>query len=535
MDCHALDAVFAWLDGESLLRAVMVCRRWAERAFRPEAWRGRTTPVEWLREMPARDAYRRSLEARTRWRRGRVAVTQLAARNANLLCVDRHWIAYRPEDAGPMRVYDVAGARTVGLLPCPANSVALSVRKARCATIRWEPNACGTVGTGRPVCTVWAPPSEGLRWRVAYEVPFDGADICLPRVRWHDDGLLVCTNTDSTGGSVVEWFDAGAGAAVSVARHGFRNTGMAGPLLFGSGTRVFLTDMRVVHALDPRVPPDHRRPLLTLCDGDAGYSRHDPVALDDGRHIAVLRSTARRFEPAGAELWDVRGASGRASLAAQLPDAREWNALCATARGTVLGWVRRPCDDRRNCVSPRYPCPGCRVVLEEWDTARGSVEPLLAVGTGHAMLLDDMFHVWGDERRTVLYYDFRRADGLYVLDTDPNPAAAPTATPPGAHGVPTATLPGADGAPTAICFGAHGVSTATRPGTHDVPTATLPGADGAPTAILPGAHDVPTAILPGADGAPTATLPGADGAPTAILPGADGAPTAILPGADGAP
>ena len=432
-DGHALDAVFAWLDGESLLRAGAVCRRWRERAARDEAWRGRlVTEVGWARGMHPRDVLLMSLNCAAGWRRRRVTPTELARGDARWLCADGDWLAYReaegrflrePESGAfawrrAVRIHDAGAEQTVATLPVDAEAAAASRAGGRCATLHWDAHR------RRSVCDVWTASADdhddsgGGGWRRAstLELPYAFYDVDKHWVahsydcglRWQNETLLVYGRgtADQEARVCAEWLDAGTGALRSVARHSWRSVAFYGGArtgwIVGVGASSFVVTEDSMYVLDPRTDTDRRPPpsLLRLRQPSGGAVRRRIQrcdALDDGRHIALHWRTD---EASSVELWDVRAARADAVLGV---DPRWEQTLCTTARGTVLGWSSGPDADGYH-----------RGALMEWDAARGTVDERLAV----------RFHpgqprigcVWADERRAVV----RRGDaGLYVFDAAP--------------------------------------------------------------------------------------------------------------------
>ena len=393
-DDHALDAVLAWLDNESLLRAGAACRRWRERTTRRDAWRGRVAEVGWTRGMHPRDAYVRSLDVRARWRRRCVAVTELP-RNLKMLCADGDWLVCGHETMLPrdgvygrspcVRIYDAATTRTVAELAVHARAAALSRTNALCASL--SPRAALS-----PVCDmrcdVWAPPRAGGRWRAACTVPIERTMSAAAALRWQGDTLLVYDNCCTAAGPscYAEWFDVGAGAARSVSRREYDDIPTGGQLVC-SGPLAMVASGWEIRVLDPRTRDVV--PLMTLRREPADHPIATEItALDDGRHIAMQRYVRC------VELWDVRAARADATPVARLRDVRWHGILCATARGTVLGYADRPC--------PRHTAVrrACGIAIEEWDTVRGSAEALLEVGD--ACDAESYGCAWADERRAVV-------------------------------------------------------------------------------------------------------------------------------------
>ena len=444
---HALDAVFVWLDSESLLRAGAVCRRWAERASRPEAWRGRVAGVEWARDLTPRDAYRRSLNVRARWLRGRhVAMTALVRRNdVDVLCADGRRLAYRCADEAvgavaaddaddrwdgtalawvdAIRICDVASGRTVGSLPVHVVRVALARENVHCATTGpqqddsdrellqvWSPAAaaaadCGTSG-GVDVVAEWRPTCTATLG--ATEHMYDSG------LQWQGDRLLLYRGVAGDAGEhVAEWFDVGDGEARVAARHSYRDGTMHGTLVC-LGASAFAVSGRAIYALDPRAPPGGTGPLMTLRSGARGAHEDTKAgALDDGRHVVTYPHDSNPAgSPLGIELWDVRAARTDAAPVAARYD-RGWERLpCATARGTVLGWVRHRCR-RHGITSFVQRCGECCASLVEWDPARNSVETRLDVRTSAWVRC-----VWADERRALLHHPDNE---IYLVDADAPP------------------------------------------------------------------------------------------------------------------
>ena len=432
---HALDAVFAWLDGESLLRAGMVCRRWAHRAVGKEAWHGRVAGVRWARDLSPRDAYRRSLSVRSHWLR-RVAVTTLET-GLRPLCSDGDWLVYahdrsHPDDpshcrysGGPVpreyyrstRLYDADLARTVAVLPDDARAAALWRQTARCATVTTEgPGPGMPYYTYSATCTVWAPavpPDDRGReaWCKLCSFRLGETTPGTAVVRWQHahHRLLVYRATNSC--CCVEWFDVGAGTARPAARQERAWSSSVQLVAAADASSAFLAVDNALYALDPRASADPgASPLLTFDAAD-----HRSVAdLGDGRHVV----TGHRAEKTGhrgswcLELWDLRAAGARAAPVATLyPPSRHrpsWQdvPMCATARGTVLGLTHRECPQRAYCSA--------HVAIEEWDPARGSTRKLFVAGDDC-----DFGHYtwrWADERRIIMGHNY--LPGV-LLDADP--------------------------------------------------------------------------------------------------------------------
>ena len=445
-DDHVLDAAFAWLDVESLLRAAAVCRRWRQRATRDEAWRGRGSgsgaEVGWARGLRPRDVLLTSLNVATRWRRGRVTTTELARGDARWLCADGDWLAYR-EAAGRfvydhkacaflapqvVRIHDAASARTAATLPVDAHAAAVSLAGGRCATLRWD------ALQGSSVCDVWTASADdhhggGGGWGRAatlafaqafYDVREDKGDSGCG-LQWQNDALLVYgRRCDRADGHQVcaEWLDAGTGALRPVARRPWQSLssydGLRAPVgrIVPVGASAFLVTENAVYALDPRADTGRRPPpLLKWQSGPTPRRRFVGCdALDDGRHIAVRCGVG---DVGLVELWDVRAARAGAVLRV-LPC---WTrTLCATARGTVLLWTSRMLAYESE-GGGRYR----KHRLVEWDTTRGTAKKLLAVKVDeHQPQIDCM---WADERRAVMS---RGDSGLYVLDATARAATTPT-------------------------------------------------------------------------------------------------------------
>ena len=418
---HTLDAAFAWLDGESLLRAGAACRRWRERASRPEAWRGRVGEVGWARALSPRDAYLRSLNARARWRRRRIAVTRLGHGKTHLLCRDDDWLLYECTDAvlgcdahgvaalEPTRsacIYDAASARTVATLPVHAHAAALSNRHRRCAAITYPD--IPSSDDDAALCELWSPaadPSDdgGAPWRLAGSVTCGRRSGFRYTLQWHDDVLFALQGSALGNVPVVaEWIDWGTGAARSVSRREYpaRWTQLE-PVRIG--TTAFVLCERELYALDRRTPPGDAAPLMTLGPPWAGSGPcfRGVASLGDGRHIATHRPWSWT-EAMVVELWDVRAAHAGATPVAELRAMGIVSVLGATARGTVLLWMRQ---------AGNGILPGSRTIVE-WNTARGSLETLLVVRQqfGRACHV-----IQADERRAVALYD----DGqMFLLDAD---------------------------------------------------------------------------------------------------------------------
>ena len=433
-DVHALDAVLAWLDAESLLRAAMVCRRWAGRATRDGAWRGRVAEVAWTRGVRAHDAYRRSLNVRARWRRGRVTATALMLGRGRLLCADGDWLAVAVrgrglcwtggaaelEETRTVYLYDAAVSRTVGTLPVRATAAALSRDAARCVTI-----AHPAARRDRPVCAVWTPPpdADGGAWRSACEVPLGCrvSDSHRMHLCWHGDALAVLRDGPQGGDARVlaEWFDVGAGQARCVARHAFSVP--AGCDVPWDHEGALLMVGNAVYALDPRAPPEPP-PLARLPRMETPLERSRVLSLDGGRRFVTCATRACRYGKR-LELWDAR--AGTAPVAA-LHDERwydvprgialrgeRWDdVLCGTARGTVLGSATVPCAAHRWCAVSLSECAWCRLSVREWDPARGAADEVAAVGNSGTLYVSCP---WADERRVLLDYG---KEGLHLLDAD---------------------------------------------------------------------------------------------------------------------
>lgn len=409
-DYHALDAAFAWLDCESLLRAGAVCRRWRERAALPQAWRPHVTVVGWTRGMDPREAHLASMRMRGRWRRGRgIAVTELAA-CGDLLHADGDWLALTcrrvvlGEDglgaSDAVRLCDIGGARTLAVLPSrtphePTDAV-LSRELGRCAVI-------GTAWHAPTVCDVWAPvAARGGRWEAVYGIPCDGYD----GAHWQRDGQLVCCRRRGVmPAATVEWYDVTAGAALPVSRveHEAMGTDVA---FVRVGDLDLLAAGETLHALDTRAPA--LAPLMTFRSAfgtHTVFSNH--AALGDGRLLATSASNPGGVR-AGVELWDVRAGRRDAAPVAVLRNPHWCATLCGTARGTVLGSAYVPCGGH---PADPMPCGDCTQSLAEWDAARGTVETLLAADGNQRRCIRRF--VWADERRTVVYL---YGSSLFLLD-----------------------------------------------------------------------------------------------------------------------
>ena len=418
-DAHALDAVLAWLDAESLLRAAMVCRRWAERAARDEAWRGRVAAATgWTRGVRERDAYRRSLNVRARWRRGRVpAVTLSMDFHSEVLCGDddrlaftqrRHEVRWADGSADvalsrTVRIYDVAAARAVGTLPVCADVAALSPGARRCATI-----------DVRRECAVWRPTAETQdgTWRAVCAVPFEGDVLgrSNARLRWQGDVLAVCA-VDSMAARVrvrAEWFDVGAGEPRLVGRRecGDGHTRMFGQTLW-CDAGAFALFGGSVYVLTAHAPPTDRAPQMKLPPAANDRPRYLGLTFRDGSALVTyLYGQGGRC----LELWDTRAARPEAAGTVQIAHCRD--ILCVTARGTVLVWAETPCPQHTES-GVDISCAACRVGIKEWDPARRTVDD--------ALLVDHRSYSrvhcpWADERRAVLSIE---GGGLCLLDADP--------------------------------------------------------------------------------------------------------------------
>ena len=435
-DHNALDATFAWLDGESLLRAGAACRRWRERATRRDAWHGRVTEVGWTRGMRPHDAYLCSLNVQARWRRRHIAATTLLQGRGAMLCADGDWLAFRQlgREVRPsgqfepwshtVRIYDAAAARTVGTLTVPAVAMALSRDAGRCATVDAAEGPAG-----RAACTVWAPPSAaaaagtyGNAWRAACTVPvdWDALDVNSGRLRWWSGPVLaVCALTRGHGNVRVraEWFDLGAGEARSVVHREYGGDGRDGwedGLVQRDDAGAFVLYGDSFYALDPRPSSADQTPLMTLPPVAGGMDRRRlSYVSGDGRRIVTYAHDRDRTR---VELWDVRaGRSGvlPAVAAAAASDTHWLYAMCATARGTVLGWAHRRCASHAKVL-----CDECHNAMEEWDPARGTVDEVMAVRGPES---HQMRCVWTDERRAVLQcFD---GEGLHLLDADARPSS----------------------------------------------------------------------------------------------------------------
>ena len=466
---HVLDAVFAWLDGASLLRAGAVCRRWADRASRPEAWHGRMAETGWTRGMPPRCAWLRSLGVRARWRRSSVAVSRLTHDDGSLLCGDGDWVVYdRASEPfarlGTTHIHDLASGQTVGVLRCRVQMAALSCKRARVAAVNYD------WFTSARAVTLWAPAAPddyrsgntdddhnsdgdahsgdgddcgggGGDWRQVGALP--GVPECMDNARllWQGDGLLLAYGTTDSRNLVAEWIDP-HGPAMRVACRCRYDGGAHGgrgyrPVL-QVGAAALVASAEAVYVLDPRDPSAGAAPLMRLggTDRRPGSMRTPGEALDDGRHIVTYRGRCVNSRDGGMELWDVRAARADARPVAELHEPDWRRVVCATARGTVLGWRLYLCAGHAAAAAnpffargPGHRCDGCRMTLREWDPAGGAADDLFSVGLPS---VDDRFRwycSWGDERRMVV----RDANlELYLFDTAASSSASTTTA--AAHG-----------------------------------------------------------------------------------------------------
>ena len=421
-DAHALDAVLAWLDAESLLRAAMVCRRWAARATQDGAWRGRVVAAAWTRGMTPRDAYVRSLRVRARWRSGRVAALGLAHGEQRVLAADGDWLAcacgypvtgravmpYCPVvQTRCVRIHDTTAARTVGVLPAHPGVAALSRRSARCATLPDSPHPCQIEVWGPPATTAPAA-DDAPTWRRVGAVPWGprGASRCGRLWWWGADDVLFAHHTpeDPRLPVVAEWFDlAGGGAPRSVSRREYRTRGD----VVWSGAAAWVVAASRVCALDPRAPPgDLPAPLVTLRHDFGGDSDREATALGDDRRLA-MEWRHRGTDVSVVKLWDVRADS---RPVAELRNPRCRGVACGTARGTVLLWALPPNAARLHGDAPP-------VGLAEWDPVRDCTEPLMPLCAECWPGSDGCR--WADERRALCI----AADGhAFLWDADVLPA-----------------------------------------------------------------------------------------------------------------
>lgn len=434
---HVIDAVFARLDDESLLCAGAACRGWAARSRRPEAWHGRCNNVEWARGMSRKDALVRSLRVRGRWRRHRVAVSELACGAASPLCNDGDWLVYRctammPADGAhawstAVCVRDLAAGRTVARIGVGSGGGKLAALHRDRARLVLDQNESDS-SQYHPTVKIWAPAADGddrdrdlaLGWRELCDVPTMAVP-ALGGLRWQGDVLLAYTTERRTASFVAEWIDLSGGAPrVAVRRE------LSADAVYGDGGKVvhlgdtaLVVGATAVSVLDPRDPRPGLTPLVRL--GDGGRRWMPGEALDDGRHIVTYRRRCRDSWFADCvALWDVRAA--RNLPVAELTEHGWRHVVCATVRGTVLGWAALCCEEHAstNAMDPgtyRY-CRRCRMSLREWDSARGTTEAILTVGTWFPPGLREHSCdcVWGNERFiAVQYADY--ATCLYGADS----------------------------------------------------------------------------------------------------------------------
>ena len=417
MDHVVLDAVLAWLDGESLLLAGLVCRRWAELVERTEAWRGRVVDVAWARGMPPCEAYRRSLNVGARWRRGRVAVTPLGQDCDRVLCADGDWLAHtalrstvrraRLAWSPAVRIHDAALARTIGMVPGAADLVVLSRKNALCAVI--PPSRAPDFDTA---CEVWAPtaasdgrdrtPGESdsnsdggddSAWHLTCRLLFPWSSPPFVSLHWQHDRLVAHRRAYSVYDSV-EWIDLGAGAPRVASSHEFRDLGQGSLVVLGACA--YMADLR---SFDVRVLDTRSGPALHVRLRSAAGRLVRVCALDDGgRRLATEGLVSDAVYGNITEVWDLRAAQAHARagpVASRREDARWLHTLCATARDTLLGWGGLS-----------------RADIVEWDPARGSTEQLFAVNMPGS---DRAECVWADERRSAWN---AAGTGLFLVDAD---------------------------------------------------------------------------------------------------------------------